>query len=174
MALAPFCTTPFCTSFVIYQLEGRFKPHISRQVEVFVSLHSQLSSMDAAKLNNWYKHWWNGALQVGHWCFMYIWVIKHGGWSRCGQVLKAHPPSRSNRFKHMQHVMPSYVKCCGISHKSWRSTSFWWADCWVLYCQSIFAYWTQFMLKLPLVCHGYSLWNRGSTFGHNVNWNSWS
>jgi hypothetical protein len=95
---------------------------------------SQLLGMDVVKLNNWYKCWWNGALQVEHQCFMCIWVIKHGGWNICGQVPKAHPPSKPNGFKHMQHVVPSYVKCCGISHKSWRSTSFWWADCWVLYC----------------------------------------
>jgi len=62
---------------------------------------------------------------VGHQCFMCIWVIKHGGWNICEHVPKAHPPSKPKKLKHTQHIVSSYVKCCGINHKSW-----WLASCW--------------------------------------------
>jgi hypothetical protein len=107
------------TSFVvlIYQFEGRSKPHISGWIGVFVSLHSQLLGMYVIKLNSWYKL--DGMVS-------YKWEIetscalgwsKHGGWNICGQVLKAHPPLGLDGFRHMQHIMPSYVKCCGIGHR---------------------------------------------------------
>jgi len=53
MVLAPFCTS---FALLIHQSKGWSKPHILELVGVFVGLHSQHLSMNAAKLNSWYKH----------------------------------------------------------------------------------------------------------------------
>jgi hypothetical protein len=98
MALAPFFTS---FAFLILQSKGWSKLHILELVGVYLGLHSH---MNVARLNSWYKHQWNGALQVGHQHFMCIGVIKNGGYNICGHVFKVHPPLGPKGLRHTSQI----------------------------------------------------------------------